>query len=441
MASITTRAAKGTPLTHAEVDANFTNLNTDKAETAAPTFTGQVKVAAGTAAAPSVTITGDLNTGLFSPSADQLSVTTGGTERLRIDAAGQVEAVSLGTAAAPAWSFVSDPNTGIYSPGADQLALSTGGTGRLFVDASGRVGIGTGSPSEPLQVAGNIFANGGFVRTASAGVAAITARGFRQTIDGTEYLAIYHDNTGAVFNVNSTERARIDSSGRLLVGTSSNRPSRIGTNSFNSLLQIESDAEAAQSITRWAADSNSSRLHLQKGRGTGASPTIVAADDNLGDFTFSGYDGANMTNGANIRAQVDGTPGTNDMPARLVFSTTADGASSATEQLRISNGGTVIYNQPAPAAVDTTATLTVANLTAKIITSSTAAAVTMTLPTGTLMDGGFFGLYNNMAFEWSVINTGATNAVTVQGGAGHTVVGSGTVAANNSQRPHGPPTV
>jgi hypothetical protein len=684
MASITTRAAKGTPLTHAEVDANFTNLNTDKAETAAPTFTGQVKVAAGTAAAPSVTITGDLNTGLFSPSADQLSVTTGGTERLRIDAAGQVEAVSLGTAAAPAWSFVSDPNTGIYSPGADQLALSTGGAERMRINSSGRVGIGTGSPASTLNVNGtcriqqaSTFAginvrndndssvatttsffdasnnlgtidghlfiehlttggssaiiattpagdrstdrrvsrliissagtttlnsaaatapfiaqiNGaeqaridssgrllvGTSSTRAAGgnfgattnqvlfetvdIASFTAVGnkadpsgpffvlaksragviggstavvaddvlgsivfagangtdlsniaasiealvdgtpfsggdttdlpgrlvFKTTADGaaspTERMRISSNgnvgigitnpgrtlsvsssadtsiqtlstgtgsyvqftdsanssyigtNNGSIVFLNPTiERARIDSSGRLLVGTSSNRPSRIGTNSFNSLLQIESDAEAAQSITRWAADSNSSRLHLQKGRGTGASPTIVAADDNLGDFTFSGYDGANMTNGANIRAQVDGTPGTNDMPARLVFSTTADGASSATEQLRISNGGTVIYNQPAPAAVDTTATLTVANLTAKIITSSTAAAVTMTLPTGTLMDGGFFGLYNNMAFEWSVINTGATNAVTVQGGAGHTVVGSGTVAANNSQR-------
>ncbi len=122
------------------------------------------------------------------------------------------------------------------------------------------------------------------------------------------------------------------------------------------------------------------------------------------------------------------------MPGRLVFSTTADGSSSPTEQLRISNGGTVLYNQPAPAAVDVTATLTVANLTAKIITSSTAAAVTMTLPTGTLMDGGFSGLYNNMAFKWSVINTGATNAVTVQGGASHTLVGSGTVATNNSVR-------
>ena len=35
MATITTRAGKGSPLTHAEVDANFSNLNTDKAETSA----------------------------------------------------------------------------------------------------------------------------------------------------------------------------------------------------------------------------------------------------------------------------------------------------------------------------------------------------------------------------------------------------------------------
>lgn len=35
MATITTRAGKGSPLTHAEVDANFNNLNSDKAETSA----------------------------------------------------------------------------------------------------------------------------------------------------------------------------------------------------------------------------------------------------------------------------------------------------------------------------------------------------------------------------------------------------------------------
>jgi hypothetical protein len=45
-----------------------------------------------------------------------------------------------GSASAPAISFTGDSNTGIYSPGADQVAVATNGTGRLFVDASGNVG-------------------------------------------------------------------------------------------------------------------------------------------------------------------------------------------------------------------------------------------------------------------------------------------------------------
>ena len=46
--------------------------------------------------------------------------------------------------------------------------------------------------------------------------------------------------------------------------------------------------------------------------------------------------------GAMITAQVDGTPGSNDMPGRLVFKTTADGSASSTERLRIDSSGRVI---------------------------------------------------------------------------------------------------
>jgi hypothetical protein len=47
--------------------------------------------------------------------------------------------VPKGSASTPSIIFdASDPNTGIYSPAADQLAISTNGTGRLFVDANGQ---------------------------------------------------------------------------------------------------------------------------------------------------------------------------------------------------------------------------------------------------------------------------------------------------------------
>lgn len=54
MATITTRAGKGSPLTHAEVDANFTNLNNDKSETN-HTHTLSDITDAGTAAAANTT--------------------------------------------------------------------------------------------------------------------------------------------------------------------------------------------------------------------------------------------------------------------------------------------------------------------------------------------------------------------------------------------------
>jgi hypothetical protein len=59
---------------------------------------------------------------------------------------------ALGSASAPTFSFTADPNTGLYSPGADQVAISTGGSGRLFVDASGNVSIGTSSPAAQFVV-------------------------------------------------------------------------------------------------------------------------------------------------------------------------------------------------------------------------------------------------------------------------------------------------
>jgi len=50
--------------------------------------------------------------------------------------------VPLGSAASPSLTFTGDENTGIYSPGADQVAISTGGSGRLFVNSDGTVSVG-----------------------------------------------------------------------------------------------------------------------------------------------------------------------------------------------------------------------------------------------------------------------------------------------------------
>jgi hypothetical protein len=230
--------------------ANFTSGNFTNISGGTHTITSGV-FAAGSAASPSITFTGDLNTGIYSPGADQVSVTTGGTERLRVDSTGQIEAVSLGAAAAPVFSFTTDPNTGIYSPGADQVAISTNGTGRLFVDASGNVGITESSPSS---------------HSAGAGVPTLVLKGSSATFpsrsgalalvsqDGTSAKTlIYNDtdffiqNTTATntrFLTNNTERLRITSAG--LVG--------IGTSVPNAILSTKPSASSTTTATTFTGD-------------------------------------------------------------------------------------------------------------------------------------------------------------------------------------------
>ena len=101
----------------------------------------------------------------------------------------------------------------------------------------------------------------------------------------------------------------------------------------------------------------------------------------------------------------------------------------------ITAGGVALNQQPAPTAANATATLTVANLLTGIITATSSTAVGYTLPTGTLMDGGFASPATNTSFDWSVINLGSsTGAVTMNAGTNHTYVGSATVAIGTSAR-------
>lgn len=98
----------------------------------------------------------------------------------------------------------------------------------------------------------------------------------------------------------------------------------------------------AISNTYWQANATASAFLLNKSRSaTPGSYSILSNGDGLGIIAFGGDDGTAIIRAAAIDAAVDGTPGTNDMPGRLVFSTTADGASSPTERMRINAAGSV----------------------------------------------------------------------------------------------------
>jgi hypothetical protein len=202
---------------------------------------------------------------------------------------------------------------------------------------------GASSPTERMRIdsSGDLIKIGGVIK-GERGTAAAPAYSFSDDTD-TGIFNISNSDLG--FSVGGTERARIDSSGRLLVGTSSNRGNWFNNSSWGGpLIQLESTSstESAYSITNSANNTNAPLLLLGKNRsGTIGGNTVVQSGDSCGQISFFGNDGTQMVESARIDVAVDSTPGADDMPGRLVFSTTSDGASSPTERLRIDSSGRV----------------------------------------------------------------------------------------------------
>ena len=123
--------------------------------------------------------------------------------------------------------------------------------------------------------------------------------------------------------------------------------------------QVVNTSDNTAEFFAYAASTSGSRLTLTKSRsGTKGTNTVVQSGDVLGQIDFRGADGSGYIRGARISAEVDGTPGTNDMPGRLVFSTTADGANSQTERLRIDSSGIVESNSSFSATYSSTGSIT-----------------------------------------------------------------------------------
>ena len=194
-----------------------------------------------------VTLNANSSTGFIATSdtSGVLQLQTGGTTAVTVDAsqnvtlagtltATGVTTVPAGTVSAPAITTTGDTNTGIFFPAADTIAFSEGGVESMRIDSSGNVGIGTSSPSALLHVrkdqtaATYIMAdNLGTVNAATSSGFACAEGGsvtafFRSLRDATGIAQLFNTSASPLtFGTNNTERARIDSSGNLLVGTTS----------------------------------------------------------------------------------------------------------------------------------------------------------------------------------------------------------------------------
>jgi hypothetical protein len=300
---------------------------------------------------------------------DDFKIDVNSSERLRIDSLGRV---GIGTSSpgdfqfyaksAGAYSAAFETTTDQSSNGAPRRIVFTARNFRPSIEgqffsgtwqsndllinpSGGNVGIGDSAPGDILTV-GSTSGSFNAIRIQSTNTGITELRFADSDSANPGYIKYEHNGNNLVFAVNAGERFRCDSAGRLLVGTSTAR-----ANLFNATISAGLQLEAAGALgapNRFISVINNFAtagdgggviaLGRSKG-GTVGSNTVVAANDQLGRFDFQGNDGTQFVSGAMIEAYVDGTSGADDMPGRLVFSTTADGASSPTERMRIRANG------------------------------------------------------------------------------------------------------
>lgn len=133
--------------------------------------------------------------------------------------------------------------------------------------------------------------------------------------------------------------------------------------------------------------SSGSVVYACRSRGTVASPTVVQNNDSLASFVVAGFDGTDLALGASINFEVDGTPGSDDMPTRMVFKTTPDGDQAPAERMRITSLGSIIagfaVQQKQIAVAASAIDLATGNFFSKTISGTTTFTVSNVPTTGT----------------------------------------------------------
>jgi len=377
------------------------------------TMTGVLQFVSGSASAPGIAFSGDTNTGIFRPGADSVAVTTGGTQRITVDSSGNVgvNVASPGVRFETKGSNVVEPNSinnfltyGAFrvqtssSSETKSLAIAGGPSGLVSlqnVNSSatagplainpfgGNVGIGTTAPGSKVHV----FDANPEVRLQSSGVSTTCQYSMlgRDGSNVAHMVNIKTSDSSLTFGTGGsssnsyvpTERLRIDSSGRLGVGTSS--PGSYATGGNN--LVIASSGGAG--VTIKTGTTSEANIFFASAENATSNNGIIKYNQNTKEMRFQNYGGGSefftFYGSGNERLRIDSSGnvgiGVTSVSAKLhiaaaynetglkVFGGAAGyssplivGNASSTEYLRVDDDGRLLvgtssnYNVPATIA-------------------------------------------------------------------------------------------
>jgi len=306
-----------------------------------------VQFAAGSAAAPSITFTGDTNTGIFSPAADTIAFSEGGVESMRINASGNVGIGGEPTGRLALWAsggvqqyiistsatsqdnaIVSLCNSGAaYSMQAfDALSYkwATQGTERMRIDTSGNVGIGTSSPAARVDNTGTFRTTGATDPASGVGLELSYRSTYGDVLAYNRTTAAFAElqlrGSPIIFGNGGGERMRITSAGNVGIGISNP----------NTSLEVVGAAGGG------TANAPSGTMVLRRnGGGTQGDygPAIT-----FGQYWFTGSTDVVGT------GQISGvkTVGSGNFGGGLAFFRCASGSSNFTEAMRIDDTGALL---------------------------------------------------------------------------------------------------